>query len=236
VKKTCLSSVVAAKQAVIFDLFHTLTSLESTGPGRPQTSEILGVPHDSWIEQLTATANDRYTGKEKDPLEITRRLAHAIDPAIPEETIQRATEYRLDRFRGALVNAPAVTMSTLKALRELGKKLGLVSNADVAEMAGWGESPLAPLFDSVIFSCRVGYVKPQKEIYQLSMRELRAGPSDCLFVGDGGSDELRGARDIGITAVMITGHIARAFPERIAERRENADFVIESLDELVTGC
>jgi putative hydrolase of the HAD superfamily len=68
------------------------------------------------------------------------------------------------------------------------------------------------------------------------MRELRVGSSDCLFVGDGGSDELRGARDIGITAVMITGHIARAFPERIAERRENADFVIESLDELVPGC
>jgi FMN phosphatase YigB (HAD superfamily) len=28
-------------------------------------------------------------------------------------------------------------------------------------------------------------------------------PSQCLFVGDGANDELRGARDVGMTPVLI---------------------------------
>jgi FMN phosphatase YigB (HAD superfamily) len=47
-------------------------------------------------------------------------------------------------------------------------------------------------------------VKPEPEIYRLAMRNLSVGPADCIFVGDGGSEELRGARDLGITTVMIT--------------------------------
>ena len=52
-------------------------------------------------------------------------------------------------------------------------------------------------------------------------------------IGDGGSDELAGAQAMGFTTVMITGIIKEIWPERIDARREQADFVIEELDELV---
>jgi putative hydrolase of the HAD superfamily len=233
VENSDLGSLVAARKAVIFDLFYTLTVLDSAGPARPKTPEILGVPADLWTQQLIATARDRFAGKFRDPVEITRRLAHAIDPAIPEARIREATAYRLERFRRALINIPEVSGRTIKTLRGRGKKIGLISNADVGEMAGWAESPIAGLFDSVVFSCDAGCVKPDREIYGLSLRELAVAPDESLFVGDGGSEELRGAREAGLASVMITGHISQMIPEKIAERREHADFMIDSLEELL---
>lgn len=228
-----LAGIVAAKKAVIFDLFYTLTALDSASPARPKTPDILGVPSELWTQQLIATATDRFAGKFQDPLDITRRLAHAIDPGVPEAKIREATAYRLERFRRALVNIPEASLGTLKALRARGKARGLISNADVAEKAGWADSPLAGLFDSVVFSCDVGCVKPEREIYERSMRDLGRAPGECLFVGDGGSQELRGAREAGLSTVMITGHISGVIPDKIAERREYADFVIQTLDQLV---
>lgn len=228
-----LREVVRERKGLIFDLFHTLTSLESTGAARPRTADILGVPWDRWYQQLADTADDRYAGRLTDPVEITRRLARAIDPGVSEVRIREATAYRIERFKGALVNIPPVTEQTLIALRVMGKRLCLVSNADVVETAGWSESPIAAFFDGVIFSCEVGYVKPQPEIYDLALSQLGLGPDACLFVGDGGSRELEGARSAGLTTVMITGHIRKIYPERVAERARHADFVIDGLDELV---
>ena len=210
--KTNLRAVVEARQAVLFDLFHTLTSLGNTGTARPRTADILGVPPDLWFKQMVDTADDRYVGKIKDPVEITRRLAWAIDPAVPEQRIREATAYRLDRFKGALAGVPEVTERTLVALKTMGKKIGLISNADVVEASGWDESPIASLFDSVVFSCNVGYAKPQREIFDLALREMELDPDECLFVGDGGSHELEGARGAGLTTVMITGHIRKLVP------------------------
>ena len=102
-------------------------------------------------------------------------------------------------------------------------------------MAAWDRCPIASLFDSTIFSCSAGCMKPEPQIYQLSMRQLGVSPDQCVFVGDGGSDELRGARDVGMTAVMIAGIIREQWPDRIAERQQHADFVIEQLSELVAG-
>ena len=66
-----------------------------------------------------------------------------------------------------------------------------------------------------------------------SMEQLGVRPQQCLFVGDGGSHELEGARNLGITTVMITGIIKENWPDRIDVRRPYADYVIERLNALV---
>ncbi len=120
-------------------------------------------------------------------------------------------------------------------MKARGKKIGLVSNASVMEISAWNRSPLAPLFDSTLFSCFVGCVKPDRRIYEICMDELGVTPEQCVFVGDGASNELEGARDLGITAIMIAGLIRDVWPERIEERRQHADLMIEHLDELTGG-
>jgi putative hydrolase of the HAD superfamily len=232
--KTPVATTVDAKKAIVFDLFHTLTSVESSwGASLPATSELLGVDRRAWNEQLLARSRDRLIGAKTDPFEIIAEMALAIDPSIPEDLIRAATENRIARFAAAVTDLPAETVAVLESLKARGKLLGLITNADVMEIAAWYQNDIHHLFDSTVFSCRAGMAKPERGIYELSLRELGVAAADAAFVGDGGSDELQAARDAGMTSIMVTGIVRELWPEQIAERRGQADFVIERLGELV---
>lgn len=229
-----ITAVVAAKKAIVFDLFHTLTSLESTwGAGRRLTCEMLGVSREAWDEQLQQKSRDRLIGAKRDAFEIVADMARAIDPTISDARIAMATENRIARFAAALQEIPDETLSVLDCLRQRGKRIGLISNADVMEVAAWDKSRIRHHFDSTVFSCVAGCAKPERQIYELSLRELGVTPTEAVFVGDGGSNELEGAKSVGMTACMITGIIREMWPDRVAERQRHADFVIERLYELV---
>ena len=221
-------------QAVIFDLFHTLTSADVMRLPGKGTSEVLGVRREDWNEQLLVHSDERLRGKVTDPLQIIEKMARAIDPKIKEETIREAVTNRIERFRHALLNIEDATLETLAKLKQRGKSLGLVSNADVNEIQGWQDSPLDKYFDSVVFSCNVGYVKPEKEIYTACLEDMRIRPEQALYVGDGGSDELKGAKEVGMTTVMTIHVIKHFWPERIARARKDADFEIDGVHELLS--
>jgi len=245
--------VVSSKPVVIFDLFHTLTSLESTwfstasstpsgnpksefsesNAGGPLTSTMLGISRDAWNEQLLEKSRERLTGEWKDPFVFIEVMAHAIDPSIPDDLIRAAVVNRIARFASAMRDIPVEHANVLKELKARGKKLGLISNADITEVDAWDESPIASIFDSTVFSCKVGYVKPEYEIYGSCLNELGVSASDCVYVGDGGSDELKGARLLGMTTVMITGEVEYIWPDRLQSRKKDADFVIVKLIELL---
>lgn len=229
-----MREIISDKKAVIFDLFHTLTARESTWSSGLMTSDILGVAKEKWDEQLLEKSMDRLKGKERDPFVFVRQMAHAIDPQIPDELIERATRFRIERMKKAVTTIPEANITTLKKLKNQGMKLGLLSNADASEMAGWNESPISALFDSTVFSCEAGFVKPEKEIYEISLQQLSAHPKECVFVGDGGSRELEGAKVLGITTVFIAGVIRELWPDKIEPRRKIADFSIEGIDELIS--
>ncbi|MDD2890611.1 MAG: HAD family hydrolase [bacterium] len=222
---------VSSKRAVLFDLFHTLTSLESKWG--QYTSDFLGIDREVWTRELTEKSRYRLSGEEKDPFTLVKRLAHSIDPNIPLDLIQKATNNRLKRFENALINIPDNTKYTLKKLKEMNKIIGLISNADVSEMAGWSKSSIVPYFDKVIFSCDIGFVKPEKEIYEYAFKELNIKPEESVFIGDGGSNELYGAKQVGLSTIMITGIMKELWPDRIDSIKVNADYVIENINELV---
>ena len=227
------AAVLAHKSTFIFDLFHTLVEVQPEGPGKQTTPEILGVTRHEWNRVLWEDTHDRLVGIDTDPVNIIRRVAHAIDPKISDELIKRAAKSRLRRFALALQNVPDSSLKALKGLKSAGKRIGLISNADVTEVAAWSLSPLAPLFDSTIFSCDVGEKKPDAAIYELSLKQLNLKADEVVFVGDGGSHEFFGAKSIGLTTVMMCGIIKRLYPELIEERREFADYEIDDLCELV---
>ena len=225
-----LKSRIADSEAVLFDLFHTLVSFINI-PGTP-TNEILGLPADEWNHQVFNSSEERLRGQIKDPLEIVGTLARRINPFIDKEAIIRAAESRFNRFKICLANPEPKTLDALKSLKQNGKRIGLVSNADCAEIVGWHESPLKAYFDCVIFSCDVGYVKPEREIYQQCLERLYVSAKRAVFVGDGGDNELKGAKSVGLTTVMTTEIIRHLWPERIESIEKDADYIIESLKEL----
>jgi putative hydrolase of the HAD superfamily len=230
---SAVAQVVSEKKAVLFDLFHTLTSVETGRDFSPTTYEVLGLSKEAWAEQMRRTWRARMTGEWKDPLCLIRSLAHAVSPAISEDVLAAALQQRLARFARELLELPPETLPVLQALEARGKRLGLIGNADVIEIAAWPRSPMAPHFSETVFSCHVGLVKPEPGIYRLCMRRLEVAPAQCVFVGDGGSDELAGARAVGITSVMMAGVIRQLWPDQVTLRRPQADYMIERLAELI---
>jgi putative hydrolase of the HAD superfamily len=220
-------------RGIIFDLFHTLTGMESRWSEHPSTCSLLGIDKTAWNHALWEQSRWRLIGEELDAVTIIRRLAHSIDPDVPLERIEDATHRRIDRFRHALRDIPVENVQTLQTLRAAGVRLALVSNADVIEIAGWSESPLAELFDTQLFSCFVGCAKPDLEIYQRCLRELDLTAAECLFVGDGGSNELVGAREAGLTTVLMSGVVAELWPEKIPSRLPSADYHIRAIPEVL---
>ncbi len=132
--KPSLIDAVADARALCFDLFHTLVSVEHVLPDSPHTADLLGVGRKEWYEQLLERSPWRLDGTVKNPLEIIGRMSRAINPSIDDEVIRKTTENRVERFRQALLRAPVESTDTLKALRAMGKKTALVSNADEGEI------------------------------------------------------------------------------------------------------
>ncbi|MHC4927673.1 MAG: HAD family hydrolase, partial [Planctomycetota bacterium] len=56
---------------------------------------------------------------------------------------------------------------------------------------------------------------------------------EALFVGDGSSNELTGARRLGIRTVLTTEILARMWPDKIAKRTPDADHVIDHIEQVI---
>jgi putative hydrolase of the HAD superfamily len=220
-------------EAVFFDLFHTLYSHRSSGARGFGTSEILGVPQDEWNRLLFEGSDSRTRGLITDKYDIIRQIAHQMDPSIPESKIREAADYRESRFYEGLASLDAPMSDVIRELKLQGKKIGLISNADAVEVKGWFVSPISRMFDSVVFSYAVGFVKPEPEIYRIALDALGVSAERSVFVGDGGSNELIGAKNLGFTTILTTEIIRDLWPERIPERLPYADFVIDRFEKLI---
>jgi putative hydrolase of the HAD superfamily len=229
------ASIIQSKKAVLFDLFHTLLSLEKSAPGIPDTPTLLGIDSRAWYDCLFNNTRARLLGQIRDPVAIVADIAHGVDPTISVERLRQAAQGRIERFATAFANFSPASIRVLQALKARGKKLSLCSNADVLEIAAWDRCPAGALFDAVIFSCNEGCMKPEREIYDLCLRRLGVTAEEAVFVGDGGSRELEGARAAGLTTIMTAEHIRPLWPDQIPDRLRHADALVESLDELVFG-
>ncbi len=222
-------------RGVIFDLFHTLTGLESEWSDLPWTSDVLGIDRKTWDEALLAGSRWRLVGDERDPYTILRKLAHQIDPTIADSRIREALRCRVQRFRGALMRIPQENILALQQLRAAGIRLGMISNADAMEVAAWSESPLAGLSRcrDILLPGRVREAGARYLLSLLSAMRLALRPQECLFVGDGGSNELVGAKAVGLSTVFVSGVIMELWPERVPERRATSDHHIERIPQIL---
>ena len=220
-------------QAVIFDLFWTLVSLELAGATGPQVHELLGIPAGRWEPLWLQYEDGRARGRYRSLAEILALMAPQLGLAQDPARWAEVCEARRARFRRALLQVEPEVLQGLSELRARGLRLGLLSDADGDEIAAWPASPLCPLFDQALFSCYEGLRKPEPEFYRRLCRRLDVVPERCLYVGDGRSDEHLGARAVGMTPVLITRHLQAYAPERIPLLAPRCDYVVASVREVV---
>lgn len=219
-------------RAVLFDLFETLVSVRPDPDSGQYTWHALGVSREAWQREHFADHAGRAVGRVRDPVESLRLVAHAIDPEIPMERIERAAWWRVRRFARTLENPEPEVVSALGRIRAAGTRVALVSNALFEEVEAWPRSPLAEHFDATVFSCDVGIAKPDRGIYEHALARIGVPASDALFVGDGGSDEHRGARAVGLSTVLVT-RLAALPPDLLAPRLAHADHTFADVPSFV---
>ena len=91
----------------------------------------------------------------------------------------------------------------LAALRARGYQLGVVSNADGRVPSTLADRGLAEHFATIIDSHLVGVEKPHPRNFQLALEACGATPAQALFVGDIYEIDVVGARNAGLSAVLL---------------------------------
>jgi putative hydrolase of the HAD superfamily len=187
-------------RAVVFDLWQTLAAWpdDESHDLRRRWSDRLGIT----VEQLDEHwyGDERYRERETGPIADAVGALH--DSVGADVEVGEVLEWRLELTRSALVPI-AGAISTLAELRRRGIATGLISNCTEEVALVWEETPFAGLFDVEVFSAIAGCIKPDPEIYEVACAGLGVDPTECLFVGDGANDELRGAARVGMTPVLV---------------------------------
>ena len=202
-------------QAVLFDLFETLIT-EAGLPVRRASSLAaeLGVNEDAYRQLWRSRRRDIVLGRAsfRDTLaQIVRTLGSPPD----DRVVEHLRSERMEQKIGALRTVNSDILSALGALRAQKLQLAVVSNCFAEDVSGWDSSPLRSFFDVAVFSYAARVAKPDPEIYLLACRNLHVRPESALFVGDGGDDELAGARSAGLRAAralwFVSGAATRSF-------------------------
>lgn len=189
-------------QAVLFDFFGTLTRAVQRGNGHRAIAELLGCPPDTFVDVLDRSFYERARGRFGSAEATLRWVCEQAGVRPSEEALRAAVARRQQAIRtDTRLRAEAVP--TLRALHERGVGTGVISDCTHELPALLPELAVAPLLDVRIFSIQLGRCKPDPALYLAACARLGVSPADCLYVGDGGSQELTGARDAGLSAVRL---------------------------------
>ena len=223
-------------KAVIFDLFGTLVDSFTVAEYEAtlkHTSLALGVPYDDYRRVWYETAYDRNTGVYPTTRAMLEHICRKLEVPVKGEQLETGRNIRLEFVRKEMTpRTDAVYV--LKELRVRGLKIGLISNCSPVTEEVWDETPFTPLFDVTIFSTSAGIRKPDPQIYRLALDGLGVEGEDCIYVGDGDSNELTGAQEMGMYPVMISVDYEKDNDLYVYNRQEWDGPVISSLTEVLT--
>jgi len=94
-------------------------------------------------------------------------------------------------------------LPTLKAMKKLGRVVGIVSNWDERLFELCDGLRVRPWVDFVLASAVEGTAKPDREIFRRALAKAGVRPSEALHVGDSYREDYCGARRAGLAAVLL---------------------------------
>jgi len=192
-------------KAVIFDLFGTLVpnfSSQGYNDALKQMAVTLSLPPDDFRQAWFSTSSYRNASDSQDCTSGIEYICRKLGVIPQARDIELAVEIRLNYIRQVMTPQP-YAIDTLSVLKAEGYKTGLISNCSHEIPVIWPESSLAPFIDVTVFSCSVNIRKPDPRIFRLTAERLGIRLDECLYVGDGGSQELSAALTVGMYPVLI---------------------------------
>ena len=196
--------------AVIFDMYETLVTQYAIEVyfGKEMSAD-LGIPYSHFLPPWQESEKSRTLGKVtlQEVLARIMKQHRGMDETMEltkeyQEKITYVVEKRTACKRRQFEYLHEGIVPMLKNLHARGMKVGLISNCFSEEAVAIRESSIFEYFDAVVLSYEVGRMKPDPNIYRLCTQKLGVLETQCLFVGDGGSNELDGATAVGMKAVQ----------------------------------
>ena len=211
----------ALPQAILFDLYETLiTEFDPSWHPTPTVGDRLGIHQETFSETWQRIWSRRMTGQIPTYRDALCQVCQQAGHNPPTRLIAQLDRERLQTKMRLFEQITPDIRELLWSLRRRGILIGLVSNAAPEEIAGWASCALAPYVHEAVFSCQVGLIKPDPEIYSLACRRLGVRPKASWFVGDGGDKELQGAERAGLEPYWATWFLNRYPAWRVSARAE----------------
>ena len=204
-------------KAVLFDLYETLVTEYNPDRRREQRGARLGLAEDYFDREWGARHDQRMRGEFPDYHSVVRDICKAAKVKPNERVIEELYQERLEEKSFGFRQLDAGVVNMITRLRELGYLVAVVSNTTHDEVDSWTSCQLGQLIDDPIFSFAVGSMKPEPAIYLEALRRLDCVASEAVFVGDGGSSELAGARRVGLQPIWATWFLERWPSWRMSE-------------------
>jgi len=180
-------------ESVIFDWGGVL--IEDPAPGLVKyCSESLGVSKEDYINVYDRFGGDFQRGVISEE-EFWGRMYGELGVSGPTVSSLWA-----DAFKAAYV--PREEMFALAAgLQEKGYKTALLSNTEKPAMQYFHELGY-DMFAVKVFSCAEGSVKPEREIYELTVQKLGTDAGKSIFIDDK-AKYISGAQQAGLKTILF---------------------------------
>lgn len=201
-------------QAVVFDYGNTLIEFGARQLARQYEvlSEILRQRFGRCDRQRLKEVRDRqlvapYRNgyRENNLREIACELVAALEPDVdPGPHADALILGRYQAFLETVIVHPDVT-ALLTDLRSR-FRLALLSNypcsASIRDSLALND--IADVFDAVVVSADIGYVKPHPTCFHRVLEELDLPASACVYVGDNWLADVQGAKGVGMRAILTS--------------------------------
>lgn len=222
---------MARVQAVTFDLAGTLLFPHpSVGGVYAACARKHGVDVEAAVLDAAFPLAFKGGPKHAKPESFWREVVErCFGPALPAAKAEAVFRECWDAFaRPESWRLAPGTLQAISAIRFLGVKVGVLSNADARMrqvLAGHG---LTKHLDGIFLSAETGHAKPDPKAFGQAARALGGAVTGLVHFGDSPTEDGEGARDAGATGVVVGGAHA---PDRCLrnERIAEAPYAIRAL-------
>ena len=206
-------------KAVIFDMFETLiTHFKSPLYFGKQIAEDMDIPEAKLREIWDPTDYDRTIGKMtlEEVFEQILRASDKYDAELVQKLADKRTAAKVECFN--YLHEEIIPM--FEKLKKQGYLVGLISNCYFEEAAVIKQSVLWQFFDMACLSCEQGVAKPEEEIFRRCIEELGVKYEECMYVGDGGSQELETAERLGMKPLQAVWYLQQGTKQPVWRKPE----------------
>jgi putative hydrolase of the HAD superfamily len=183
-------------KAVIFDFGRVISSQKPQSLFH-QYEKDLGLPPDSINRVMFGSPywQETMLGRKTE-----EEFWYAIGPELGLKSPAKIKEFRHRYYADESINEPVLKLICTLQGRY---KLGVLSNNPPGLrnwLSDWG---ILELFDDVFCSGDEGMVKPDPEVYRITVKRLGALPQETIFIDDT-SGHVEAARKLGIHGIVFT--------------------------------